>query len=244
VYVVVMGERMLRRRGSRMPMLKWMLELVFERAGWIVCVILSLGLCLGSFSDLCGRWKRTLTSETRSRMVRKGRGRELRCCVGGVRESLVGLCRRGYKLRGLRRSNYRPIRVRSDDKVSHYPYSDLSVKRKVRAYRSDIHPECEASSSAPFEGVVVGIHRQGLTRVVASLVCSSVVHVVGNAYLCENTGVLAHVLQTLLSHCGKLVTKAVPNGRFAELDGKGRRKVPSSHDTKHINVPEAVPILH
>ena len=109
-------------------------------------------------------------------------------------------------------------------------------------YGCHVDPEGKTVDAAAFEREVIGVHGEGLARVVSRLIGVFVVHVVGNSDFGEDAGVFAHVVQTFSAHCRQLVSEAIPNSCFADFNGEGRCQITASQDAQNVNVPIAIPM--
>jgi hypothetical protein len=69
---------------------------------------------------------------------------------------------------------------------------------RQRTYLGHVEPPSKPIRLAAFQSKVIRIHSADLPRVVTSPVCVFVVHVVRNADLRKDHGMLAHILQTLI----------------------------------------------
>jgi ethanolamine utilization protein EutP (predicted NTPase) len=88
---------------------------------------------------------------------------------------------------------------------------------------------------------VICIHCAGLATIIAGPVCVFVVHIIRDPDLAENHGMVAHILEAFLSKKLKLVTKAVPDGSFSNLDRECRCEVLATKDANHVDIINPVP---
>lgn len=69
-----------------------------------------------------------------------------------------------------------------------------------------------------------------------------VIHIIWNANLSEDKGMISHIIQALLAKKLELVTQAVPDCRLANLDCERRCPVLASKYTNDIHVVKPVPV--
>lgn len=90
---------------------------------------------------------------------------------------------------------------------------------------------------------MVRIHCPYLAAVIPCFVRLLVVHVVRDPDLGEYQWMISHISQAFVPKEFELITQAISNCSFTDLDGKGRSEILPTEDAYHINVVEPIPVM-
>lgn len=105
-----------------------------------------------------------------------------------------------------------------------------------RTYPCSVKPQREAVSGASLDGKMVRIHCSHLAAVISRFIGMFIVHVIRDPDLGEYQRMIPHVPQALFPEEFELVTQAIANCSFTDLDSEGWCEIFATENSYHINI--------